>query len=225
MCKFRKFHNCLNGKNDTFIQSLQSTIGFWGTLLSDKQILVSAELAVGECVLVCLRLHAGEWQTSGEGELLMMICRYKAAWNPLESIEIHCNALESIIRIIGIIGIHCIWQNVCQIPTSCCKLQAVEEPLEVRREKLWKMLAPMEGKAVANIQPTSNIQHGCSGRWNVETTLFYSIFEVQSENRVPPIPADSDNRCRQVTFAVYKNFDDINEEEIQVKNCLWFKHV
>ena len=49
--------------------------------------------------------------------------------------------------------------------------KTAEEPLEVRREKLWKMLAPVEGK---------------------------------------------------VTFAVYKNFDDINEEEIQVTYAiLW----
>lgn len=57
--------------------------------------------------------------------------------------------------------------NVCLFAFDCMLVNGkplVKEPLEVRREKLWKMLAPVEGK---------------------------------------------------VTFAVYKNFDDINEEEIQ----------
>eukprot|EP00434_Breviolum_minutum_P008923 symbB.v1.2.007862.t5/scaffold448.1/size203282/14 len=57
--------------------------------------------------------------------------------------------------------------NVCLFAFDCMLLNGkplVKEPLEVRREQLWKMLAPKEGK---------------------------------------------------VTFAVHKNFDDINEEEIQ----------
>ena len=61
------------------------------------------------------------------------------------------------------------------------------------------------------------------GMW--KQSCFTAFLRVSLKIGYPPIPADSDNRCRQVTFAVYKNFDDINEEEIQVKNCLWLKHV
>ncbi|CAE7232664.1 lig1 [Symbiodinium pilosum] len=57
--------------------------------------------------------------------------------------------------------------NVCLFAFDCMLINGqplVKEPLEVRREKLWKILSPSEGK---------------------------------------------------VTFAVYRNFNDINEEEIQ----------
>ncbi|CAJ1427071.1 unnamed protein product, partial [Effrenium voratum] len=57
--------------------------------------------------------------------------------------------------------------QVCLFAFDCMLLNGqplVKEPLEVRRDKLWKMMSPLEGK---------------------------------------------------VTFAVHKNFDDINEEEIQ----------
>ena len=61
----------------------------------------------------------------------------------------------------------------------------MQEPLETRREKLWSILSPAEGKAAA----------AC-------LCLF---------GRGP----DSRHFFLKVTFAVYRNFNEINEEEIQ----------
>lgn len=57
-----------------------------------------------------------------------------------------------------------------------------EEPLEARRDQLWKILKPVEGKAGSLSLPKRRVAVG------------------------------------QVTFAVYKNFEDIVEEEIQASD-------
>ena len=125
-----------------------------------QRSLICSLVDTGECVLVRLQLHAGEWPACCAGELSHTDQHTDIIiYIILHHIASQCTVLHHIAYIamysqyctvLFLIRRNKIGADSCQTfpPARVTVFRTgSEEPLEARRDKLWKMLALVEGKA------------------------------------------------------------------------------